>query len=298
MYHENFQLKDDPTLTNYTNISESAVYYYGESYHFDEGTRKFTLNENKISGTWESVHQEAVENYPYTCFSTNGNGTCNFILRLKEYIDSTSAKVNYITYSSIDYPSLLNNTTDSAIKAKIDDWYVENIQNKQDSEGLSYASYLSDEVFCNDRTFSSGDGFSISKTTTFSPYYRITNQKKPSLSCSQLADKFTVSSEKGNGKLTYPIGLITIDEAVFAGGMKNSVNPEYYLYTGQTYWAMSPFYFSPLDAHAAVWYVYSTGDLNADWVASSYGARPVINLKNVVKAIDGDGTSTNPYVIG
>ena len=46
-YHENFQLKDDPTLINYANISNSSVYYYGENYSFDEETKQFTLTGSK-----------------------------------------------------------------------------------------------------------------------------------------------------------------------------------------------------------------------------------------------------------
>lgn len=296
-YHENFQLKEDTTQVNYINISDNNVYYYSDSYSFNEETRKFTLNGNKISGTWESANQEVIASYPYTCLSTNENGTCDFLLRLKGYNSPTSAKVNYITYSSVDYPSLLNNTKDSTIKGKIDSWYATNIQNKQDSNGVSYASYLSDEVFCNDRTFTSGDGFSISKTTIFSPYYRVLNQKQPSLSCSQDSDKFTVSPEKGNGKLTYPVGLITVDEAAFAGGVYLSANPEYYLYTGQTYWTMSPYNFNSSAASASAWYVFSAGYLSAHGVAASYGVRPVVNLSADILITGGDGTKVNPYMV-
>lgn len=296
-YHENFQLKEDTTQANYTNISDNKVYYYSDSYSFNEETRKFTLNGNKISGTWESANQEVLASYPYTCLSTNENGTCDFLLRLKGYNSPTSAKVNYITYSSVDYPSLLNNTSDSTIKGKIDSWYLTNIQNKQDSNGVSYASYLSDEVFCNDRTFTSGDGFSFSKTTIFSPYYRVLNQKQPSLSCSQDSDKFTVSPEKGNGKLTYPVGLITVDEAAFAGGVYLSANPEYYLYTGQIYWTMSPFHFYSSSASALAWNVTSTGYLSANWVTPSYGVRPVVNLSADILITGGDGTKVNPYMV-
>ena len=298
MYHENFQLKDDPTLTDYTNISDSTVYYYGENYSFNKDTKKFNLTGNKISGTWESTNQQALVNYPYTCLSTDENGTCDFLLRLKGYNSSTSAKVNYITYSSVDYSSILNNTTDSTIKEKIDSWYVENIQNKQDSKGISYASYLGDDVFCNDRSISSGDGFSISTTTNFSPFYRLLNQKKPSLSCTQYEDKFTVSPENGNGNLAYPVGLITIDEVAYAGGVYALDNPEYYLYTGQTYWTMSPYGFRSSNAHENVWYVHSTGNLNATWVAAQYGIRPAINLKNGTKASSGDGSISNPWIVG
>ena len=124
------------------------------------------------------------------------------------------------------------------------------------------------------------------------------DQKKPNLSCSQQADKFTVGTEKGNGKLIYPVGLITIDEAAFAGGTNGDANSEYYLYTGQTYWTMSPYLFYLSRASALVWLVTSDSYLNATWVTASGGVRPVINLKNGIKALSGDGTASNPYVIG
>ena len=132
----------------------------------------------------------------------------------------------------------------------------------------------------------------------FSAYYRIYNQKNPSLSCSQQEDKFTVSIENGNGKLTYPVGLITIDEVALAGGVYLLANPEFYLYTGQTYWTMSPYYFGSSNANANIWGVHSSGYLGGHWVTSSYSVRPVINLKNGIKIISGDGSTQSPYVIG
>ena len=296
-YSENLSFKEDTTQTNYNNIQESNTYYFSDTYTFDENTRIFTLGENKISGTWENTNQEAITSYPYTCFDTNENGGCNFILKVIGYNGVTSAKVNYITYSSKDYLSLLNNTTNSTIKEKIDNWYLTNIQNKQDSNGVNYSSYLTDEVFCNDRSFTSGDGYSISKTTVFSPYYRNGANKNPSLACNQQKDKFSVSSEKGNGKLAYPVGLITIDEVALAGGVDSLINTEYYLCSGQTYWTMSPSRFHPDYASVSAWHVAATGYLAASWVTETYGVRPVINLSPDILIAGGDGTKNNPYTV-
>ena len=60
-------------------------------------------------------------------------------------------------------------------------------------------------------------------------------------------DKFSVSSENGNGKSLYPIGLITADEVRLAGGSvaigsaTGKVNKDYYLYSSQVYWTMAPY---------------------------------------------------------
>ena len=103
-------------------------------------------------------------------------------------------------------------------------------------------------------------------------------------------------SSNGNGALKYPIGLISMDEAWYAGGYSAS-NSGYYLYTGQNYWTMSPYSFNGGSAY--VFRVYSDGDLNyAGSVDLARGVRPVINLKADVQITGGEGTSGNPYVIG
>ena len=55
-------------------------------------------------------------------------------------------------------------------------------------------------------------------------------------------DLFTVSSAIGNGELTYPVGLLTQDEAYLAGGRVGVINPNYYLTTGSRYWLLSPYF--------------------------------------------------------
>ena len=107
---------------------------------------------------------------------------------------------------------------------------------------------------------------------------------------------FTVSgSSKGNHKLTYPVGLITSDEVVLAGGFGGSGNSSYYLYTGQNYWTMSPYFFDGSIAY--VFYVDSDGGLNywyVDW--SALGVRPVINLKADTQ-FTGSGTVESPFEV-
>ena len=179
--------------------------------------------------------------------------------------------------------------------AYIDNWYKNNILNKTDENNISYSEYLTDNIFCNDRILSSGDGFSLSKTTIYNPYKRLITTKVPSLICSQTSDKFTVSSSIGNGKLTYPVGLITADEAYFAGGKYYNNNNRYYLYTGTTYWTGSPYSFYPSGGHANAWLVNSSGYLYADWVTLLYGARPVLNLSSNILISSGSGTYNNPY---
>lgn len=122
----------------------------------------------------------------------------------------------------------------------------------------------------------------------------------PTFKCSNSNDLYTVSgSSKENKKLTNPIGLITADEVVMAGGSWNSENSSYYLYNNKYYWTMSPYYFDPSYPYPCshVFLVYSSGLLNDYIVDSTRGVRPVINLSRDVVIKSGNGTSSTPYEI-
>ena len=82
-----------------------------------------------------------------------------------------------------------------------------------------------------------------------------------------------------------------------AGGLYNSVNTQFYLYTGQTYWLLSPYYFHSTHAAAYEWRVTSAGTLSTIWVTIVYGVRPVVNLSADILISGGDGTANNPYVV-
>lgn len=299
MYSEDFSLNTSQNAsTSFINFNENVQYYFGTDYIFDESNKTFQLTGDVISGTWRDVYSQAISQYPYTCFGTSSSSKCTVLKNVKKYTNNYTAVVNLISYNSKNYQATLNNTTNSTIKGVIDNWYQANILNKQDTNGNSYASYLSDEVFCNDRSINTGSGYLLSPTTTYGAYNRIYQKKSPTLQCKQLEDSFTVSDTRGNGKLTYPIGLITIDEVAMAGGYYNSVNTQYYLYTGQTYWTLSPSYFNSSNAIAFAWYVNSAGSLYAgNNVSAGCGVRPVLNLSADVLISGGDGTAVNPYVV-
>ncbi len=106
------------------------------------------------------------------------------------------------------------------------------------------------------------------------------------------------TSITGNNALPVPVGLITMDEVIYAGGFGGKANSGYWLYTNQYYWTMSPSYYP----NANVFIVRNYGHLGDDRVNNAgYGVRPVINLKaNTTFTFDDDkpaGTTTNPYVV-
>ena len=91
------------------------------------------------------------------------------------------------------------------------------------------------------------------------------------------------------------IGLITSDEAMYAGGT-SSENNEYYLYSGAWYWTMAPYSYA--SGYAYVSNVNDHGSLNNSYVNITFGAvRPVVSLKS--DAISGgSGTVASPFLVG
>ena len=293
-YSQYFTLNQSQAVT-FNNIADNTVYYYGSDYSFNESTKQFTLTGNKTNGRWQDVHETVIKSYPYTCLKTGPDSTCDFLLKLTKYQSTYQATANYITYSSKDYESILKNEIDSAAKKSVDAWYENNILNKKDSNEKLLSSYLSDEVFCNDRSVSGGSGYKFAPGSYFGGYNRAYDTKQPTYLCSQDSDVFKVS----NGNLKYPIALITMDEVMYAGSILRVVNNDFYLHTGTTYWTMTPGYFAANYGFSLVWYVHGNGYIepNKNSIKNELGIRPVINLKSSIIISEGDGSKNNPYVV-
>ena len=202
------------------------------------------------------------------------------------YNDNAYVGYMYGTIRASTYEDTHANTNNSAIKIKVDEWYETHLKDTE------YESYLSDTIFCNDRSLNEIDNSGTGAGTSVT-YYRPYIGNK-TLKCSQKNDRFTVDDEEiGNGDLTYPISLITSDEVDLAGGY-DGINSSYYLYTGNYYWTLSPLYFS--GSSAGVRFVYGAGFTNFDFVDNAYGVRPVINLK-AGSLTKGSGTALDPYQV-
>ena len=197
------------------------------------------------------------------------------------------------------YEDTHKNTNNSAIKTYLDNWYKTNLND--------YTSYMSTTAgFCNDRsvaptakTWSSSDtalGYKINYTD-YGMYNRLFNIQQPQFKCPQTNDLFTITTSTiGNKALTYPVGLLTFDEVMYAGGKRDKVDINYYLNNKNNYWTMSPLYGS--FEFGSFIYSIAIGDasnvFNSGGVA---GTRPVINLSSDVEIISGDGTKDSPYVV-
>jgi len=213
--------------------------------------------------------------------------------------DNTHVGYMYGTAGSLNYAETHKNTNNSTIKGMLDTWYTKHLS--------SYSSYLADAGFCNDRsvaekpnTWSSDDtalGFGTN-ITRYGTYKRVYKNNSPQFACPQTNDLFTTStSNKGNKKLTHPIGLLTLDEVVYAGGKVYISNNNYYLANNDFWWTMSPDVFDSDYPH--MWYVRGDGFVGNIYVWGGRVVRPAINLSSSVEIIDNgaDGTVTKPYVI-
>ncbi len=226
-----------------------------------------------------------------------------FTNRTTSPFNTTKNNPGYLGYMygntlNSSYAETNANENDSEIKKYLDSWYRQNIVDK----GLS--SYMADAGFCNDRSIAStannGDGVQASgKNSTYAGYQRYYLLKSPKLVCPNASnDLFTLNgNSKGNQALTYPIGLITVDELMLSGLVSGYVNKLAYTYSSYTYWGMTPTSFIANNAAANLFTANSLGYANNYDVASWVGIRAVINLGSDVEITGGIGTANDPFVV-
>ena len=245
---------------------------------------------------WRIIRQNGDGSVRLLYAGTKANATGTELQIRTNVFNSTRTNPGYVGYM---YGSTLNtsyeqthaNENDSSIKTQLDSWYKTNIVDK------GYSEYIADSGFCNDRSLDSGDGVSTTANTYFKGYRRYVNHE-PSLICPNASnDLFTVSNEDGNQALTYPIGLITVDELMLGGLADGYLNRLSYIYSSSNYWTMSPRHFDATDTAAFEFTAYSAGYAGHGFVTIAYGVRAVINLKADTPITKGIGTVNDPYVI-
>ncbi len=271
--------------TSSKSMSSQSNIVFGNSFTYNNGT--YTLTDTKTVATWSSGYN-TINNNHYTCMTTGT--TCSSVY----YVYATySTSAYYITLTNgksvndalIEMLYANNvNKNDSKIKNYIDKWYITNLRIYQDK--------LEDTVFCNDRRISYLAGWDPNGGYA-SQYLKFKNNdtSNQSLVCTNENDKFTVESSNGNGALIYPIGLLSVPELSLAG-----YGSSHYFNNGKYVWLASPDSFFS-GSGADVGKVGSYG-FNDNFVDSSGGVRPSVSLKPKTYFSSGNGSFTNPFVIG
>ncbi len=248
-----------------------------------------------------------------------------------DYNDNTYVGLMYGSTGQSNYGATHVNTSKSTIMTELETWYTKT------TLGALISKIDVNTGFCNDRgladenhgSYLGPNGGYKQVQTAYAPWDRLletdttsaAKKQEPTLKCgkdatAQKRDLFTGPEAtgggtegkngkvEGNGKLSVPVGLITSDEVVFAGGFMYQNNNGYWLYTNQNYWSMSPSYFynSGSSQYASVFIVYSYGNLsNTNVSGANIGVRPVINLKAntnfTFESEDAKGTISNPYIV-
>ena len=295
MYGNRDGIVEQSTQLSTSSYTNTSTYYIAKEYSYNASTDEFTLK-NPIAVLGSAMTSNYVG---YYTFNRTSSSTSNqYIYKITSVTAGSSGATvgySYVTYGTTSKDKAQTNTNSSDIKTYLDTWYENNIK------GTTNEQYVKDNLFCNDRSLSgntsggySNKGYGTEKTAYRWRYFvNSSYNNKMMLTCPQKNDAFTVSdTSKGNGALTYGIGLVTTDEVILAGGWSD-INSNYYLYSGQYYWTMSPSFFSGYRAGERN--VYSNG--YADTFSGGdflYGARPVLNLSSEILN-NGDGTASDPY---
>ena len=292
-------LTDNNTNTLYTSTEDSKTVYYFAGNATDNWV-KFGKNESNKDLYWRIIRTNSDGGVRLLYHGTSTTATDAYIG--ESAFNSGGSNIAYVSYMYGSLGSIpnarTNQTNSSTIKTTIDNWYTRNLEAK------GYTKYLSTTaVYCNDRTYTvSGNN------TYFGARTRLETNKTPSYDCKATEDKFTVDTSTGNGKLTYPIALMTADEVSFAGGVYDTNAPTWYYYnsankssTGvQYWWLLSPYAWGGSGTNVFIVYGspipgYLLG-CDVD-VYNTYGVRPAISLKSCVKTSGGNGSASDPYTI-
>ena len=285
-----------------TNVCVTS--FYGNIVGVDENTQKTC---SSLGGTLASSKAtfklNSTEDIEWRIVRINEDGSVRLITEnpvgssVYNPSERDNAYVGYMygTAGSSTYEATHQNVNNSIMKTYLDNWYNANLN--------IFSSYFSmDAGFCNDRSVASSGTWDMDDTalgyaknlTFYGAYNRLFKLKQPQFKCPQTNDLFTTTtSQKGNKTLTYPIGLLTADENVYAGATSSApADANYFLNSNTFFWTMSP---------------YTTYANFADFTNilgtvfhhefSNVGVRPVVNISSVVEITNGDGTKDNPYVI-
>ena len=194
--------------------------------------------------------------------------------------------IRLITQDSVIERQLFNSTynpydkmyyTNSEIKTAVENWYKTNIIDKGFDGKVASGNY-----FCEQAKVVYNTDFTAGSATVVTE-----DNYTPSFDCT--------TDGNGKGVVSGKVGLITVDEVLFAGGVMAS-SSNFYLKNGSIYWMMSPAGFRTSNDVANAWYVDDDGYINGTSVDNILDVRPVLSL-SADTLVSGSGTNSDPYIV-
>ena len=266
--------------------------YYPVYYYRGEGDNYVIFN----GYCWRAVRTTDTGGVKLLYSGQPTNGQC---------VDSTTATSgDYAVVNTSDYHHDI--TSSNPPEWNFFDYSYSNIQSPVYSfygGMITERDKVEDTVYCNDKS-SASDPSSITHYDSFhfSAYDRLSVNYAPSIDCAK-NDAYTVSSAKGNGRLAFPIALMTADEVMLGGSTTNwssdlkktyvAANPN----NSQCAYTMTPYMYNGANDYEM--YGWCT-DLYDKYMGGQSGdrasVRPVLSVKYGV-TYTGTGTYSDPYVL-
>lgn len=197
MYGNMNEVAEPSSQFSTMNFDNETKYFLAKEYEFNEETKLFVLKDPIIIQGKDITDKYL--NY-YTSISVDSSVGLNYLYKIMSLEDNENKKIvgyGFLRYVTKSKEQAQDNINDSTIKKYLDNWYKDNISNTE------YEKYLSDAMFCNDRSFASnnsGTGAGQSET-----YYRIHGSSDVSLFCLQQNDAFPVNDVmNGDGTMNNP----------------------------------------------------------------------------------------------
>ena len=347
-------LADNPTIstrtdfsTTFTNTNTGTLYKTTESiaggtakdvYYFAGDAKN---NWVKFGGFYWRIIRTNADGSIRMLYSGTSPDTTNGYIDKSAFNSSydNSMYAGYMYGTSGTLASNRTNTNNSTIKGVVDTWYNNSLS--------SYTKYISTTaVYCNDREIGKGTYVAqkelnknsdsmiafvdINDTSNliaapdfqynfkFSANIRLLDNKQPTYNCTNIKDAFSGSNTEA--KLTYPIGLMTADEVVYAGAntmnswsSSSTANVWYYLnstegsITGSTnWWTITPSISAKVSStNNSIYAAYVDNAslyvpdvyLGSSPLNNLKAVRPVISIKQCALWSSGNGSSSSPYEV-
>lgn len=198
----------------------------------------------------------------------NGDGTIRLVL------DDSIGNYSYNTNAMIPEQGIVSlvNFGNTSLVGILNSWVDSNLS--------EFSAYLVNGDYCVDSDFS----YIINESNYSRAYERIYVDNAPLLSCSSV--------------YTGKVGLLSVDEVVYAGAYRNNINKKYYLYNKdieESYFTSTGLFYS-YDKMTVI-NINSNGSIGDGLAVGEKAAiRPVINISSASR-VNGKGTKDNPYVL-